>query len=159
MLKINISEEDKKILQSEVYNQFHPSVMRKMDALRLKSFNISDSDICKILDIHPNTLRNYFRQYMEGGIDRLKEIRFRRLTSDLAEYSVTIESYFIEHPPSSIREASAKISELTGVFRGESAVRKFLKSLNFKYRKTGSVPKDALTESKKKSSLIFWKQS
>ena len=58
MVKININDTDKKIFQTEIFNQFHPIVMRKMDALRLKSFGLENSLICQILKIHPNTLLN-----------------------------------------------------------------------------------------------------
>ena len=156
MIKVDINDADKKIFQTEIFNQFHPIVMRKMDALRLKSFGLDNSLICEILKIHYNTLLNYFHQYLEGGIARLQEIKLYRPTSSLSEHSVTIASYFAEHPPSSISAASAKIEELTGIVRSESAVRKFLKDLNFRYRKAGSVPSKTQTESKKKSSSNFW---
>ena len=54
MLKLNINDPDKKIFQTEIFNQLHPIVMRKMDALRLKSFGLENSLICQILKIHPN---------------------------------------------------------------------------------------------------------
>ena len=142
MLKLNINDTDKKIFQTEIFDQLHPIVMRKMDALRLKSFGLENSLICQILKIHYNTLLNYFHQYLDGGIARLQELKLYRPTSSLCEHSVTIASYFAENPPSSISVASAKIQELTGIVRSESAVRKFLKDLNFRYRKAGSVPLD-----------------
>ena len=74
-------------------------------------------------------------------------------------YSVTIEKYFTDNPPSSISEASAKIEELTGVKRGETQTRKYLKSLNFRYMKTGSVPAKVLTDEKKTNREIFWKKN
>ena len=33
MVKVDINDRDKKIFQTEIFNQFHPIVMRKMDAL------------------------------------------------------------------------------------------------------------------------------
>jgi len=96
---------------------------------------------------------------MEGGIDRLKEVNFYRPNSALKDCSGTIEKYFTENPPSSISQASAKIEELTGIKRGETQIRKFLKSLNFRYIKTGSVPAKVLTEEKKTNRENFWKKN
>jgi transposase len=101
----------------------------------------------------------YFRQYSDGGIERLKKIDFYRPSSDLKEFSGTIKEYFTKNPPRSIGEAAAKIKELTGIERHETQVRKFLKSLNFRFIKVGSVPAKALTEEKKTNRENFWKRS
>ena len=101
-------------------------------------------------------MRQYFKQYKSGGIARLKEINFNRPNSKLKEHSGMIENYFNENPPVSISQAIAKIEELTGIKRGETQVRKFLKSLNFRYIKTCSIPAKALTEEKKQNREIFW---
>jgi hypothetical protein len=77
----------------------------------------------------------------------------------IADFSGTIEQYFSENPPSSILETSAKIEELTGVKRGETQTRKFLKSLGFKHIKTCSILAKALTEEKKTSKESFWKKT
>jgi transposase len=71
-------------------------------------------------------------------------------------YAVKIEQYFEENPPASIGEAVAKIEELTGIKRGETQVRKFLKDLKFRFRRVGTVPAKALTEEKKTNSGNFW---
>lgn len=159
MQKIEFTESTIKSLQELRYNHPHPRVMRKMDALHLKSQGISNQQICSILGICDNTLRSYFAQYLNGGIERLKEIHFYRPKSDLNEFSGTIEEYFLENPPTSIQQASAKIEELTGVKRGETQVRKFLKSLNFRFMKVGAVPAKALDEVKKTSNENFWKKN
>jgi transposase len=159
MLKVNIPESDIALLKYERYHNPHPRVMQKMEALYLKALEYPNEDICKIADICGNTMRDYFKQYMEGGVERLKEINFYRPTSELKEYSGTIEDYFKKNPPSSITEASAKIEELTGIKRGETQVRKFLKSLGFRHIKACSIPAKALTEEKKKNRGNSWKKT
>jgi len=159
MLKIDILETDIPLLKYERYNHLHPRVMLKMDVLYLKSFGLSNDLICKITGVCGNTLREYLKQYQNGGIERLKELNFNKPSSELSEYSGTIEEYFTENPPSSITEAMSKIEEITGIKRGETQVRKFLKSLNFRYIKTCSVPAKALTEEKKTNNVSFWKKT
>ena len=159
MIKIAFSKADIERLQRDRYTHPHPRIMRKMEALYLKSHGLSNQQICEIVKICDNTLREYFKQYLEGGIERLQEIRFYRPGSDLKEFSGTIEQYFLANPPVSISQASAIIEELTGIKRGETQVRKFLKSLNFKFLKVGSVPGKAFDESKKTNNVNFWKKS
>jgi len=159
MIKINVTESDKQLLSQERYNHPHPRVMLKMDVVYFNSLGLENDLICKITGVCGNTLREYLKQYNEGGVERLKEVNFYRPNSELNMYSVTIEKYFTDHPPSSISEASAKIEELTGVKRGETQTRKYLKSLNFRYMKTGSVPAKVLTDEKKTNREIFWKKN
>jgi transposase len=159
MLKINIPETDIPLLKHERYNHPHPRVMLKMDVLHLKGLGFSNDDICKITGVCGNTMREYLKQYKEGGIKRLKEVNFYRPGSELQEFSGTIEEYFTKNPPASISQAAALIEKETGIKRGETQVRKFLKSLKFTYKKAYSVPAKALTEEKKKNRENFWQKS
>jgi transposase len=158
MLKLEMSESSLQELRKERYNHPHPRVMLKMEVVYLKGLGLKNDLVCRIAGVCENTMREYLRQYTEGGIARLKEVNFYRPNSALQAYSGTIEQYFTEHPPRSIGEAAAQIKEITGVARRETQVRKFLKSLNFRFRKVGSVPAKALTEEKKTSNGSFWKK-
>ena len=159
MIKVNIVETDIPLLKYQRYNHPHPRVMLKMEVLYLKSLNYSNEDVCNIAGICKNTMREYFKQYNEGGIERLKEVNFNKPNSELKAHSETIEKHFTENPPTSISQASAIIETMTGIKRGETQVRKFLKSLNFRYVKACSVPAKALTEEKKTNSETFWKKN
>jgi transposase len=159
MIQVEIDTKDIIPLQQGRYNQVHPRVMQKYDALWLKHCGLPNWLICKILDICLNTLLSYFKQYNEGGLQRLQEINFYCPESELQQHSVSIEKYFEENPPVSISEAIVKIEELTGIRRSETQVRKFLKDRNFRYRRVGTVPAKALTEEKKTSKENFWSRS
>jgi transposase len=159
MIEIIISELDMKLLKHERYHHPHPRVMLKMEVLYLKGLGFSNNDICKITGVCGNTIRDYFKQYLEGGIERLKEINFYRPSSDLQAYSGTLEEYFNENPPTSIAQASSIIEQMTGIKRGETQTRKFLKSMKFRYIKSCSVPAKVLTEEKKTNNVNFWKKT
>ena len=159
MLEITIKASDIQVLQQERYTHPHPRVMLKMDVVYLKGLGLDNDLVCKITGVCGNTLRDYLKQYSQGGIEGLKEINFHKPSSDLKAYSGTIEDYFMKNPPCSISQASAKIEEITGIKRGETQTRKFLKSLNFKYMKTGSVPAKVLTDLKKTNKENFWKKN
>jgi transposase len=159
MIRLNIKPEDKQIIAKGRYTQPHPRVMRKYDALHLKDCGLSNKQICSILGICNNTLLSFFNQYTEGGLTRLNEINFNQPESDLKAHSTTIEKYLEENPPQSISEAAAKIEALTGIKRGETQVRKFLKDRGFRFRRVGTVPAKALTEEKKTNRETFWSKS
>jgi len=62
-----------------------------MEALWLKSLVLPHGLICQICGISGNTLREYFRDYQQGGIARLKEVRFCRPASALAPARTRVE--------------------------------------------------------------------
>ena len=146
MIKIEFTEEAMKALKYERYHHPHPRVQRKMEALWLKSQNISHEEICQLTGISPNTLVEYLRKYQECGIEGLKEVNFYQPQSELRGHTTTIEDYFREHPPTSVKEAMAKVEELTGIKRSENRVRVFLKSIGMAPRKVGMIPAKADSE-------------
>jgi len=156
MIQIKFSEEDIKLFRHERFHHPHPHVMRKMEVLFLKSLGISHTMICLIAGVSPNTIRSYFKEYTEGGIEKIKELNFYRPTSLLSTCSSSIESYLKAHPPISVSQAAGMIEELTGIKRGITQTRQFLKSLGFSFRKVGAIPNKALTEEKKTSNESFW---
>ena len=132
MIHIDFTEEAIAQIRQERYHHPHPHVQRKMDALLLKSQGLSHGNIGKILGICQDTLREYFYQYKSGGIEALKVINFYQPESELAKHKRTIEDEFRTNPPATVKEAAARIEELTGIQRSEQRVGKFLKKNRLK---------------------------
>ncbi|KOR28161.1 transposase, partial [Achromatium sp. WMS3] len=143
MIKIEFTTSEIQTINYERYHHPHPRVQRKMEALWLKSQGAQHKEICKFTGISEPTLCTYLKDYKQGGIQKLKEIKFHQPQSDLTKHTQTIEAYFIENPPATIKEAMAKIEELTGIKRSETQVRKYLKSIGFERRKVGMIPAKA----------------
>ena len=143
MITIEFCEDEIERLRRERFGHPHPRVQRKMEALLLKSEGLPHHQITRILGVSENTFRHYLREYRDGGIERLKEIRFRHPQSDLDEHRESLEAYFEAHPPATVNEAAAKIEELTGIRRGPTQVRRFLGSLGLRPRKVGMIPAKA----------------
>lgn len=150
MSEINFSESEMKAIGHERYHHPHPRVQMKMEAVWLKSQGLPHHQIAKLTGVCENTLRKYLCAYIDGGIDKLKEINFYKPQSELEKHKGTIEEYFRKHPPSTINEAVCKIEELTGIKRSPTQVRKFLKSIGMKCRKVGMIPSKADAEEQEK---------
>lgn len=114
-------------LRYERYHHPHPLVQRKMEALLLKSEGLSHKQIGKIVGVSQATLRTYFDQYQRGGIEELKKLNFYRPKSELEEHDSTIEEEFKNKPPATLKEAAARIKELTGIERSTVQIGKYLK--------------------------------
>ena len=146
MLKIEFTSEEIQRLGYERYHHPHPRVQRRMEVVYLKALGLPHQEISRVAGIGGNTLRSYLRAYRDGGIERLKEIRCRRPESELLAYQTSLEAYFREHPPGSVKEAAAKIGELTGINRSPNRVRLFLKRLGMRRYKVGTIPAKADVE-------------
>ena len=109
------------------YNHLAPVVQRRMDAIRLKAYGMLHKQIAQIIGITENTLRDYFELYEQGGIEKLKEIHYYQPESELKEHVVSLETYFREHPPVTIKQAQHEVEVITGVVRSETQIREFLK--------------------------------
>ena len=109
------------------YNHLAPLVQRRMDAIRLKAYGMLHKQIAEILGITENTLRDYFDLYEQGGLEKLKEIHYYQPESELKEHIVSLEAYFREHPPATIKQAQHEVEVITGVVRSETQIREFLK--------------------------------
>lgn len=118
------------VLEELDYERFRhplPVVQRRMEALWLKSHGLAHGQIAQLVNISENTLRDYFQLYLDGGVERLKEVAIQGPESALHEHHASLEAYFRAHPPATVKEAQNRIEGLTGIKRSETQVREYLK--------------------------------
>ena len=126
-LHIEFTPESIDTLNYERYHHPVPLVQRRMWALWLKSNNVPHSLIATWVGVTDNTIREYFQLFVEGGVEKLKAVDFYRPERALVEHTTSLETYFRDHPPATIKEAQSKIETLTGIKRSETQVAEFLK--------------------------------
>jgi len=143
MIQMTFTAEEKQAFNYERYHHPDPRVQRKMEVLWLKSQGVAPGEIARLADVCPNTMRNYLREYQEGGLERLKEMHYQHPHSALAAHASTLEAHFQEHPPATVKEAQHEIAQLTGIQRSETQVRQFMKRLGLQCRKVGMIPAQA----------------
>jgi transposase len=73
-------------------------------------------------------------------LDELRRSNAQRPVSELAAFRDIIRTSFEEQPVSTIAEACNRIEKLTGIRRGPSQVRKFLKDLGLKWQRIRAIP-------------------
>ncbi len=121
----------------------------------MKAHDVPHHTICELVDISENTLRSYMTEFLEGGVERLKELSFYKPTSQLDAHRETLEAYFRDNPPVSAAQAVEEIQRLTGIKRGLTQTRAYMHRLGLDFRKVGAVPAKvdpaAQEEFKKKS--------
>jgi len=130
MLQLVFSEADKHALHYERYHHPHPRVQQRMEALWLKSQGCTHEDIAALAGVSRRSVQRYLDDYLDGGLERLRRVPWKGKASALADHHASLEDYFLENPPRSTREAQAAIEAQTGVRRGLTQVRAFLKKLS-----------------------------
>jgi transposase len=98
-----------------------------MEVLWLKSRGLTHADIAELAAVSPRSVQRYLDEFEHGGLERVRHLGGQGKHGELDEHQASLEDYFIEHPPRSAREAQQVIERLTGIRRGLSQVRAFLK--------------------------------
>jgi transposase len=143
MIHIDFTPQDIDSLHHERFHHPHPRVQLKMEAVYLKSQGLPHQEICRLTRVTKNTLRAYLRQYREGGIERLEQTAWDGPASELSEHRAALEEHFRNNPSRSTAQAAADIERITGIRRGLTQVREFLKGMGLKFRKPGMIPAKA----------------
>src|ERR1700710_1380962 len=115
MIHIDFTTQDVDALHHERFHHPHPRVQLKMEAVYLESQGLAHHDICRLARIGENTLRAYFQQFREGGVERLKQTDRDGPTSELSDHRQAIEEHFRKSPPRSTARAAPDIERIAGV--------------------------------------------
>jgi transposase len=155
MLRINFTDDDIQTLGFERYHYPDPKIQKKFEVLWLKSQNLAHGDIARLAGVSSRTVQRYFNEYLEGGIERLKQNNYKGAPNKLNQHAQTLKEYFTEHPPSTLAQAQQAIEELTGLRRSLTQVGVFLKRLGLARRKVGSAPGKADDPAKQQEQQEF----
>ena len=130
MRTFSFSQADLEIIQLDRYQHPHPRVQQKMEVLWLKSQRFSHAAIGQLAGVSRRTVQRILDDYLAGGLDRARKLCFRKPESELLKHKDSLEDYFLHNPPASTGQAQAVIEKLTGIKRGLTQVRRFLKKVS-----------------------------
>ena len=130
MRHFTFSPADLDAIRHDRYHHPHPRVQQKMEVLWLKSRGVTHEEIARLADVSRRSVQRYLDEFLAGGLEQVRRLPWKGKANALAAHQASLEDYFIEHPPRSTREAQAAIERETGVRRGLTQVRAFLKKLS-----------------------------
>jgi transposase len=159
MRPIHFTPEVRQALSHDRYHYPDPRVQRKMEVLWLKSHGLPHDRIASLAGVSQRTVQRYLDEYLEGGLPRLRRGSWHHPRSALVAHESSLEEYFQEHPPRSAKQARAIIERQTGIRRGLTQVRRFLKEqLGLRWRKTGAIPvppKETIEEHARRQAIFL----
>src|SRR5262245_32790698 len=141
MREFTFSDEDLKAIDHDRYHHPHPHVQRKMEVLWLKSHGLPHQRIAELAGACRRTVQRYLDDYLQVGLKQVRRCKWRGPKSALLRHERSVEEYFWDHPPRSTKQAAKVIFGQTGVRRGLTQVRAFLKAhLGLRSRKVAAIP-------------------
>src|SRR4051794_31891403 len=141
MREFTFSDDDLEAIGTDRYEHPHPHIQRKMEVLWLKSHGLPHQQIAALAGVSLRTAQRYLDEYLQGGLKQVRRCKWRGPKAVLLQHERSVEEYFWDNPPRSAKEAARVIFEQTGVRRGLTQVRAFLKAhLGLRYRKVAAIP-------------------
>ena len=128
MARLTFSLEDQEVLRQERFNHPHPRVQQRMEVLWLISQGLVYAEVARLAGVSQATVDRYVTAYRQGGLEGLREMKWGQAnTSELLNHRESLEQLFRENPPPTVAEACQRIKDATGIERGPTQVRAFLK--------------------------------
>ena len=131
MAKLAFAEADQQTFHEERFEHPHPRVQQRMEALWLISKGLVYSEVARLSCVSEATVDRYVAIYRKGGLDGLRKLSWGKSSvSELVDHQESLEESFRKNPPHTVAEARQRIKDETGVERGLTQVRAFLKRLS-----------------------------
>ena len=104
-----------------------PHVQRRMEVLWLIGRGETQARAGELAGVSKATVARHIARFRKEGLDGLRRLDWFKPASVLEGHRPTLEDEFRARPPHTVAEACERIRELTGVSRGPTQVRNFLK--------------------------------
>ena len=138
--RVHLTEEERHIVNEERTAHPHERIRERMLVLWLLHNGLTRQKAAEIAGVGRATVQRYVAAFREGGLDGLRRWELHRPQSDMAAFRDLIRDSFEKQPVRSVAEACERIFQLTGLQRGPSQVRKFLKDLGLKFQRVRAIP-------------------
>jgi len=140
MRSIIFTDEELRTLAHDRYQHPDPRVQRKCEVLWLKHHGFTHERIAALAGVSRSAVQRYLTEFLRGGLAQVQRCPWTGPTSALEEHRLSLEDYFRAQPPRTVRAAQQVIEERTGLRRGLTQVRRFLRRLGASPRKVSAIP-------------------
>jgi transposase len=128
MPRLTFSADDQQALLRERYEHPHPRVQQRMEVLWLISQGLVYAETARLAGVSEATVDRYVALYRHGGLEALYALNWGKSSpSELRAHQHSLEESFRRNPPHTVAEARQRIKDETGIERGPTQVRAFLK--------------------------------
>lgn len=140
MLPYSLSQTDADCVNIERKTQTNRLIRDRMCVLHLVHLGYSKSECAKIVGCHVNSVTNYIKKYLDGGLDAIRQLNYGSTRHELKGVYEQVEEVLDQENCSTVDDAREILKERFAYDRSNEAVRQLLHRLGFKRRKTGTFP-------------------
>jgi transposase len=138
--RVELTEDEQRVVGAERESHPESHVRRKMLVIWSLHCGLKRQQAAALAGVGLATVERYVAAYRDGGLDGLRQWKVQGPVSDLAAYRDAIRESFEQQPVSTIAEACVRLEQLTGLQRGQTQVRRFLKELGLKWQRIRAIP-------------------
>jgi transposase len=139
-LRVQLTDEEQEIVNEERVSHPNERIRERMLVLWLLHKGMTRQKAAAIAGVGRATVQRFVAAFRDRGLDGLRRWDPNRPESEMAAFRELIRESFEKHPVRTVAEAGERIFQLTGLRRGPSQVRKFVKGLGLKYQRVRMVP-------------------
>src|SRR5262245_28210545 len=140
MRPITFTDAEVRAVGHERYHHPDPHVRRRMEVLWLKHHGESHTRIALLAGVSRSSVQRCLSAFLQGGLDQVRKLSYKGSSSRLDDHRASLEEHFRKHPPRSLKEAQHQIERRTGIRRGLTQVRRFLRRIGMSPRKVAAIP-------------------
>ena len=137
---ICLTDSERPVVAAERYSHPDLHVRRKMLVLWSVASGITQVQASRVAGVSRATVCRYLDAYRTGGLDGLRRWNVLGPVSELASHAEAIKASLENAPVRTVAEAADRIKRLTGLERGPTQTRVFLKDLGFHWQRTRALP-------------------
>jgi transposase len=138
---IALTEDERRVVNAERDSHPEAHVRRKMLVVWLLHCGLTRQKASEIAGLSRPTVQRYVAAFRDGGLGGLRRWGVRGPVSDLGAHTAAIREALTHRPVRTVAEAAEQIERLTGLKRGPTQIRKFLKTeLGLRWRRTRGIP-------------------
>jgi transposase len=139
-LRVRLTEEEQRVVNEERTAHPNERIRKRMLVIWLLHNGVTRQKAAEIVGVGRATVQRYVAAFRDGGLDGLRRWDPNRPESEMAAYRALIRESLEKQPVHTVAEACERIFQRTGLRRGPSQVRKFLKDLGLKYQRIRVIP-------------------
>jgi transposase len=139
-LRVRLTEDEQRVVNEERTSHPNERIRERMLVVWLLHNGVTRQKAAEIVGVGRATVQRYVAAYRDGGLDGLRRWEPNRPESEMAAYRELLRESFEKQPVHTVAEACERIFQLTGLRRGPSQVRKFLKDLGLRFQRVRVIP-------------------
>jgi len=139
-LRVQLTEEEQHVVNEERLSHPNERIRERMLVLWLLHNGVTRQKAAEIVGVGRATVQRFVAAFRDGGLNGLRQWDPNRPQSEMAAFREVLRDAFEKQPVRTVAEACDRIFQVTGLRRGPSQVRKFLKDLGLKFQRVRMVP-------------------